>query len=233
MCTESIQSTTFTLWIDNFWNKSNIKLHFNLLDVTIISIREASVTTTVSCRRCSVLYALILSNTAVILYHGAVGQQKNIYLAPVGHEGWDVVINLPSNQWQLCISQSTDKLKKAEEDGCYCGAEVVDKFFGQKKKRWQKWCQPPQKAKFFAQVKSCLDLNESSSVNGPNDTEPKAQCVDYGLVLSNELSWLKKDLETKHSTVVEFFYEESKRAVDVKRSVVLLTLSVLWKKVTW
>lgn len=73
------------------------------------------------------------------------------------------------------------------------------------------------------------DFIKYGFVNGGNEVEPRAQCVECGLMLSNEAlkpSKLKRHLETKHPTLVgktvEFFQRKENGLQVQKRSVVFI-----------
>lgn len=87
---------------------------------------------------------------------------------------------------------------------------------------------PTQKTKFLRKYN--LDFIKYGFVNGGTEAVPKAQCVECGLMLSNEAlkpSKLQRHLETKHPMLVgkpvEYFKRKEIGLQMQKRSVVSLT----------
>ncbi|XP_077065697.1 SCAN domain-containing protein 3-like [Siphateles boraxobius] len=87
---------------------------------------------------------------------------------------------------------------------------------------------PAQKSRFCRKYNP--DFIKYGFVNGGDEAEPRAQCVECGLMLSNEAlkpSKLKRHLETKHPSLVgksvEFFKRKENGLQMQKRSVVSLT----------
>lgn len=103
----------------------------------------------------------------------------------------------------------------------------MEKFL--KRKRGDQSCaNPPQKSRFCRKYNP--DFIKYGFVNGGDEAEPRAQCVECGLMLSNEAlkpSKLKRHLETKHPSLVgksvEFFKRKENGLQMQKRSVVSLT----------
>uniref|UniRef100_A0A8C1ZCR9 HAT C-terminal dimerisation domain-containing protein n=1 Tax=Cyprinus carpio TaxID=7962 RepID=A0A8C1ZCR9_CYPCA len=86
----------------------------------------------------------------------------------------------------------------------------------------------PQKLRFCRKYNP--DFIKYGFVNGGDEAEPRAQCVECGLMMSNEAlkpSKLKRHLETKHPSLVgksvEFFKRKENGLQMQKRSVVSLT----------
>ncbi|XP_073711484.1 SCAN domain-containing protein 3-like [Misgurnus anguillicaudatus] len=103
----------------------------------------------------------------------------------------------------------------------------MEKFL-KRKRRDQSCANPPQKSRFCRKYNP--DFIKYGFVNGGDEAEPRAQCVECGLMLSNEAlkpSKLKRHLETKHPSLVgksvEFFKRKENGLQMQKRSVVSLT----------
>ena len=102
----------------------------------------------------------------------------------------------------------------------------MDKFLKRKHKKEDD--NPSQKAKVVRKYNP--DFIKYGFVNGGSEKEPRAQCVECGLTLSNEAlkpSKLQRHLETKHPTLVgkptEFFKRKESGLQIQKKTIVSLT----------
>ncbi|XP_023813414.1 SCAN domain-containing protein 3-like [Oryzias latipes] len=103
----------------------------------------------------------------------------------------------------------------------------MEKFL-KRKNEVQSYASPSSKAKFIRKYNP--DLINFGFVNGGSEAEPRAQCVECGLTLSNEAlkpSKLKRHLETKHPKLigkpVDYFKRKDDGLQMQRRSIVSLT----------